>query len=182
MLASAGRAVAEVTARGRSSDDALAPFAQHPDRAAVRAVTLGSLRWYLRLLPAVAPLVESGRQPLAAELRSLLVAAAHQVEYSQNAPQATVHAAVDAARILGHARASGLVNAVLRRFVRDRVVLLAAVDADPAAAAAHPAWIVREIESAWPGEARGVLAGNNTHPPLALRVDRSRVELSAYLR
>jgi 16S rRNA (cytosine967-C5)-methyltransferase len=182
VLAGAARAVAEVTTRGRSSDDALAPFAQRSDRAAVRAVTLGTLRWYLRLLPAVAPLVEGGRQPLAAELRSLLVVAAHQVEYSQNAPQATVHAAVDAARILGHERASGLVNAVLRRFVRERATLLAAVDEDPAAAAAHPAWLVREIESAWPGEAPRVLAGNNAHPPLVLRVDRSRVELETYLR
>jgi len=45
---------------------------------------------------------------------------AHQIEYSRNAPQATAHAAVDATRILGQARASGLVNAVLRRFVARR--------------------------------------------------------------
>lgn len=179
-LAGAARAVADVAARGRSADDALAPFEHAPDRSAIRAVTLGSLRWYLRLLPAVDSLLEP-RGTLAAELRSLLVVAAHQVEYSRNPPQATVHAAVDAARALGEPRASGLVNAVLRRFVSERATLLARVDADLASATAHPEWLVNELRRAWPDEASSVLAGNNAHPPLVLRVDRSRGEVDAYL-
>ncbi len=179
-LASAARAVAAVAALGRSADEALAPFDRAPDRGAIRAVALGSLRWYLRLLPAITPLLER-RSRLAAELRSLLVVAAHQVEYSRNAPEATVHAAVDAARILEQPRASGLVNAVMRRFVRERAALLARVDADLACATAHPEWLVSELRGAWPEEAASVLAANNVHPPLVLRVDRSCVELDAYL-
>jgi 16S rRNA (cytosine967-C5)-methyltransferase len=181
VLARAAGAVAQVAARGRSCDDALLPCADSPERAAIRAVTLGSLRWYLRLRAAVERLLEAQRRPLAADVRSLLVVAAHQVEYSRNAPQATVHAAVDAARVLGHARASGLVNAVLRRFVAERAALLAAVDEDLATAVAHPEWLVREIERAWPRQAHSVLQGNNAHPPLVLRIDRTRVAMDAYL-
>ncbi len=179
-LASAARAVADVAARGRSADEALAPFERAPDRAAIRAVTLGSLRWYLRLLPAVIPLLDR-RTRLAAELRSLLIAAGHQIEYSRNAPEATVDAAVDAARILHQPRATGLVNAVLRRFVGERGALLAQVDSDLASATAHPEWLVSELRHAWPDDARAVLAGNNAHPPLVLRLDHSRVERDAYL-
>ncbi len=180
MLASAARAVSEVARRGRSADDALEPFAQSQERGAIRAVTLGALRWYLRLLPAVTALLSTER-PLDPAVRSLLVVAAHQVEYSRNAPQATVHAAVDAARILGQARASGLVNAVMRRFVSERAGLLAAADADRASAAAHPRWLVERIDDAWPAEAAAVLHGNNEHPPLVLRVDRSRSSVDACL-
>jgi 16S rRNA (cytosine967-C5)-methyltransferase len=180
-LASAARAVAQVAAHGRSSDDALAAYADSAQRGAIQAVTLGTLRWYLRLAPALAPLVETRQRPLAAEIHALLVVAAHQVVYSRNAPQAIVHAAVDAARALEQPRASGLVNAVLRRFVAERAALLALADRNPAAAAAHPEWLMREIERAWPAERDAVLQSNNLHPPLTLRVDLSRVPRDAYL-
>ena len=78
-----------------------------PQRAAIRAITLGSVRWYLRLAPAVEMLLTKPKG-LADPLHALLVASAHQVEYSRNAPQATVHAAVDAARMLKEERATGL--------------------------------------------------------------------------
>jgi 16S rRNA (cytosine967-C5)-methyltransferase len=181
VLASAARAVAEVAARGRSADDALSAFEDHSDRAAVRAVTLGSLRWYLRLLPAITALLDREGRPLAPALRALLVAAAHQIEYSRNVREMTVDAAVDATRLLGEPHASGLVNAVLRRFVRERAELLARIDSDLAAATAHPAWLVVELQQAWPQLARSILDANNAHPPLVLRVDRSRVEIDAYL-
>jgi 16S rRNA (cytosine967-C5)-methyltransferase len=181
VLASAARAVAEVSVRGRSADDALAPFDNQADRAAIRAVTLGTLRWYLRLLPAVTAIIERPGRSLAAELRALLVVAAHQVEYSRNKPEASVDAAVDAARVLGQPRASGLVNAVLRRFVRQRDALFAPLDSDLATATAHPAWLVEQLERAWPDLTRPVLDGNNAHPPLVLRVDRSRETIDAYL-
>ncbi|MGB6450972.1 MAG: 16S rRNA (cytosine(967)-C(5))-methyltransferase RsmB, partial [Steroidobacteraceae bacterium] len=181
VLASAARAVADVAARGRSADDALASLERAPDRAAVRAVTLGSLRWYLRLLPAITPLLGRRHRPLAVELRALLVVAAHQVEYSRNAPEATVDAAVDAARVLGQPRASGLVNAVLRRLVSERAALFAQLETDLASATAHPEWLVSELRGAWPEDVRSVLDGNNEHPPLVLRLDRSRVARDGYL-
>ncbi len=181
MLASAARAVTNVVAHGRSADDALAPFDDSPERPAIRAVTLGALRWYLRLRPAVMALLDRGGRSLAPGLEALLVAAVHQLEYSRNIRETTVNAAVDAARILHQSGASGFVNAVLRRFLRERTTLFGRIDADPAAATAHPAWLVRELECAWPALVRSVLDANNAHPPLALRVDRSRIEIGAYL-
>jgi 16S rRNA (cytosine967-C5)-methyltransferase len=180
-LADAARAIASVVSEGRSSDVALAPFELTPQRAAVRAITLGSVRWYLRLAPAVDTLL-TRPQGVAAELHALLVAAAHQIEYSRNAPQATVHAAVDAARILGQERATGLVNAVLRRFVTERGALLARVDKTPAGRTAHPPWLVKRLAQAWPQQVcADILDANNTHPPMVLRLDLSRRERDEYL-
>jgi len=173
--------VAGVVAHGRSADDALAAFERAPERAAIRAVTLGTLRWYLRLLPAVTALLVRSRPPLSPELRALLVVAAHQLEYSHNVREATVDAAVDATRILGQPRGSSLVNAVLRRFVQERARLFARVDAGLAAATAHPEWLVSALQEAWAQRTRSLLDGNNVHPPLVLRVDRSRVDVATYL-
>jgi 16S rRNA (cytosine967-C5)-methyltransferase len=166
---------------GRSSDVALAPFETLPQRAAVRAITLGSIRWYLRLAPAV-DLLLSKPKGLADSIHALLVASAHQVEYSRNAPQATVHAAVDAARILKEGRASGLVNAVLRRFVAERAALFARVDEKLASRTAHPPWLVKRLSEAWTSQiSTTILEANNEHPPMVLRLDLSRQTRAQYL-
>ena len=61
-------------------------------------------------------------------LLALLSAGAHQIEYSRNPTHSTVDSAVDAARILNQERSAGLVNAVLRKFAREKAELFAKVD------------------------------------------------------
>jgi 16S rRNA (cytosine967-C5)-methyltransferase len=172
-LASAAKVVDAVLTRGQSADAALACAGTSSERAAVRAIALGTIRWYLRILPAIEALLERPSD-VPALVRALLAAAAHQVEYSRHAPEATVHAAVDAARLLKVPRSTGLVNAVLRRFVAERATLFARLEASLPVRTAHPAWLAERIRAAWPtGEA--VLAANNEHPPMTLRVDLSRL-------
>ncbi len=180
VLAGAARIIAAVL-EGTSADAALATVAANAERAAVRAVALGSVRWYLRLWPAVQGLLERKAGRLEPLVGALLVAAAYQIEYSRNPAQLTVNAAVNAARALGQTRAAGLVNALLRRFVRERQELLAAVDADPVCAAAHPAWLAAALRRAWPQQADAVMAANNAHPPMTLRVDLTRTDRDHYL-
>lgn len=182
-LAVAVRAVSQVAHEGRSADVALADAELRTDRAAVRAIALGTLRWYLRLSPAVATLVARPAEELVPLLRALLITAAHQIEYSRGAPEVSVHLAVDAARALGLARATGLVNAVLRRFVRERAELLATLDAEVANRVAHPEWFVARMFDAWPEQAEALLTANNAHPPMTLRVAPSSTDhRAAYLQ
>ncbi len=106
-LAAAARAVDEVVSGGRSAETALAAHEGDAQRAAVRAIALGTIRWYLRLAPALDLLLKHP-PGVTGTVRSLLTVAAHQIEYSRNSPEATVHASVDAARLLGAERATGL--------------------------------------------------------------------------
>ena len=154
-------------------------FDETPHRAIVRAIALGTLRWYLRLAPAIELLVsDPGRLDRA--VRALLIAAAHQIDYSRNAPQPTVHAAVDATRILNLGRASSLVNAVLRRFVSERPA--GQVERNVAVRTAHPQWLVDQLAQAWPERYESILEANNVHPPLVLRVDLTRGDVRSYLK
>ena len=177
-LVGAVRSVSAVLEQGASADVALQWAEGLPERAAIRAICLGTLRWWLRLEPAIAQLIAHPRAQVAPLLRALLVTAAHQLEYSRNRAEAVVFAAVEAARELGLARAAGMTNAVLRRFLRERAALLAATDRDPAVASAHPRWLFEALGAAWPSERAAVLSANNAHPPLSLRVDRSRLSLA----
>lgn len=179
-LAPAARALKRIAFDGRSAEDALGAFESAPDRAAIRAITLGSTRWYLRLVPALERLLGNPER-LSPEVRALLAAGAHQMEYSRNPVHSTVDAAVDAARILKQERTAGLVNAVLRRFSREKEALFAAGDADIATRTAHPAWLVEELRAAWPEQFEQILEANNAHPPMVLRVDTTRTSVADYL-
>ncbi len=179
-LCDAAKAVSSIVFAGRSAEDAMAPFEGSPQRSAIRAITLGTVRWYLRLAPAIETLL-ARPQDIAPQIRALLVAGAHQIVYSRNAAPATVHAAVDAARVLRIPSAAGLVNAVLRRFATQHCLLLARGDEVVATRTAHPRWLVSEIEQAWPGRSEEILAANNEHPPMVLRVDLTRRSVESYL-
>ena len=180
-LAGAARVVAAVALQGRSADAAFVGQEVGAERSAVRAIALGTLRWYLRLAPALRPLL-SRPEGLPPAVWALLVTAAHQIEYSRNAPQASVHAAVDATRLLDFPRVSGVVNAVLRRFVAERAQLLASSDRSLAARTAHPEWLTARLAAAWPAHSAAILAANNAHPPMTLRVDLSRTSVQDYIR
>ena len=86
-------------------------------------------------------------------------------------------AAVDAARLLGQARAAGLVNAVLRRYLREREALLAAGRSRSGRAQRRTrrGWS-QALRAAWPADLAAILAANNAHPPLSLRVDCTRTQ------
>ena len=181
VLSGAAGVVAAVLGEGANAEEALARELHEPQRAAIHAVALGTLRWYLRLAPAVLPMLARSEAQTNLRLRALLVSAVHQLEYSHHAPATTVAAAVDAARLLGLERAAGLINAVLRRYLRERGTRLAAVDRDLGARTAHPDWLVAALHTAWPDEVESILTANNQHPPLCLRVDTGRVRIAEYL-
>jgi 16S rRNA (cytosine967-C5)-methyltransferase len=180
-LAAAARVVQAVVTSGRSADAALAESDSEAERSAVRAIALGTLRWYLRLAPVLDQLLKRPAE-LAPMVRALLAVSAHQIDYSRNVPEQTVDAAVDAARILRSERATSLVNAVLRRYLAEHAALLERVDADLAGRTAHPAWLVERIRAAWGETGAAILAANNAHPPMTLRVDLSRLGRPDYLR
>ncbi len=107
------------------------------------------------------------------------------------APGAADHAAVDQAVALakgrgGHRHGAGLVNAVLRRAVRERDELIAGLgDDDPAAAAIRhsvPVWLAELWwEELGPEPARSLLAAINEPPELAFRVNSLRGDREAAL-
>ena len=67
----------------------------------------------------------SSRKPISdAEIEALLLVALYQLQWTRAAPHAVVDSAVRTCARLGKASAKGLVNAVLRRFLRERDALL----------------------------------------------------------
>ena len=77
--------------------------------------------------------------------------------------------------------AKGLVNAVLRGFLRERDTLLAAARSDEIARWNYPRWWIDATRTAWPDAWQSILAAGNVQGPLTLRVNARRSTAGAYL-
>jgi len=76
--------------------------------------------------------------------------------------------------------ASGLLNAVLRRFLRERAELLATIEQDPVASFNHPAWWIARLKRDWPEHWQAILMANQEQPPMTLRVNLRHGSVATY--
>ena len=88
--------------------------------------------------------------------------------------------AVAARRELNFAK--GLVNAVLRNFLRNRDSLLADALAKPVARWNAPQWWIVAVRRAWPDNWQAILEADRVQGPLTLRVNRRMETVTGYLQ
>ncbi|WP_432381659.1 16S rRNA (cytosine(967)-C(5))-methyltransferase RsmB [Duganella sp. P38] len=79
------------------------------------------------------------------------------------------------------ARAKGMINAVLRRFLRERQALLDTALLQPVAKWNYPQWWIDGVKTAWPQQWQEILASGNAPPPLTLRVNTRKNTVEQYL-
>ena len=120
-------------------------------------------------------------RPPQAEIRALVMAAITALRAGRRGDHTIVDQAVDAAASLAGERSKGFVNAVLRRFLREREALERAAAATETGRHRHPQWWIDCLRSAYPGDWESILATANTHPPMTLRVNRRRTTRDAYM-
>ena len=80
------------------------------------------------------------------------------------------------------AKAKGLVNAVLRRFLRERDQLLTDLSQHLSSRWNYPDWWIQKMQRDWPHDWEHILTAGNQPPPLTLRVNRRKVTTEAYLQ
>jgi 16S rRNA (cytosine967-C5)-methyltransferase len=174
----AARGLADIALRGASLRDVmerLAPRLPDPrDRALLMALLSEGARWWLRFDAAIDGLLDKSLRHKDPAVHALLVLGLVQLEILQLQDYAAVAATVEAVRALKRPQLAGLVNAVLRRWQREREVLTKRLDAKPQTRHAHPAWLAAALQNDWPAQADEVMASDNREPPLMLRVNRQR--------
>ncbi len=151
------------------------------DVALLRSLSYGVLRWHHRVQWQVAELLSRPLQARDAELAALLRLGLFQLQWLRIPAHAAVSATVAAAQHVGAGRAKGLVNAVLRRFLRDRGELDRRMADASGALASHPGWLLEAIKSDWPENWQEIVAANNQAPPMWLRVNQRRIARTDYL-
>jgi 16S rRNA (cytosine967-C5)-methyltransferase len=177
----AAYAVARILREGVTLDAALhdalvaAPAALVPT---VRSLSYGAIRGYYRHEAILARLLSQPVRALDPLVRALLSVALYEIEDARTPQYAVVDAAVSTAKATDARRASGLVNAVLRRYLRERRVVDVEIARHPATRHAAPIWLADRHRADWPVRWTQLLAAGDTQAPMWLRVN-SRLSTAA---
>jgi 16S rRNA (cytosine967-C5)-methyltransferase len=180
----AAHAVARVLDDGVTLDAALEAALRGEPREIVppvRSLSFGAVRGFYRHEAILGRLLSQPTKNLDSAIRALLSVALFELEDARTPQYAVVDAAVDTAKSSESPRAAGLVNAVLRRYLRERRDLDGEIARNPALRHASPAWLAERFRADWPGRWTQLLAAGDAQAPMWLRVNRRRSTAAEYL-
>ncbi len=171
-----GRSLSAVLAKG------LLRLKTPQERALCQELCYGTLRWYHRLDAVADQLLARKLKPKDRVLKYLILVGLYQLLYLRVPSHAAVDLSVGAVRELNRAWSSGMVNAVLRTFLREQAAILETVDAQESCRVSHPQWLLDAIRKAWGERWSVVVEANNQRPPMSLRVNLARISRDEYLQ
>ncbi|PIT26610.1 16S rRNA (cytosine(967)-C(5))-methyltransferase [Snodgrassella alvi] len=175
--------ISEVLSGSNLSEVLVQVMQQNPelsaaDKGALQDLSHGSLR-HLGLLQQLVQQMTKTLPPV--EIRYLLVIALYQLHFTRNATHAVVNEAVNHARQLHGGRYQKLVNALLRRFLRERETLLTNALKQNEARYNLPAWWLNYLKKHYPQHWHNMVTAMAKHPPMTLRVNRRYTDAEQYL-
>ncbi|MGB4673820.1 MAG: transcription antitermination factor NusB, partial [Azovibrio sp.] len=169
--------VAQVMA-GQSLADGTLEQVPGDIRPSVQDIVYGTLRRHGEGDALLAPLLQNPPYPI---IRALLFCALHRLATWTDAPHTVVNQAVEAAGQLAEGRYKGLVNGVLRNYLRQQESLKEALADHPAARLWHPAWWLEKLQASYPKQWESIVSADNTPPPMSLRVNLRKCRQADYL-
>ncbi len=165
----AARIVRSVLLDARHLDDLIdadtSPLAQQ--------ICYGVCRNYYFLTAVLDELLDKPLATKHQDLNALLLAAIYSVDHLKRPAHASVNAAVNAAAGLKKSWAKGLINGVLRRYLRERETLANKFTNDNHEVQFnHPEWLIDELKAAWPDHWQSIVSANQQQAPMTLRINR----------
>ncbi len=152
------------------------------ERALAMELVNGVLRWRFRLEALLAKLLSKPLRRKDFDIQLVLLLALYELIELSTPDYAVVNEAVSQTRRVGKKWASGMVNGVLRSFIRDREALLTSIDEDEVARYSHPRWLIGLLEQDWPQQTAQILNANNQRPPMWLRVNAGKTTVEDYIK
>ena len=158
----------------------LHPKATPQQRGAAADLSYGTLRFYGEVNAYLQQLLE---KPLSSEIiTNLLQVAIYQLLHDKAEPFTVVNQAVTAASYAKPRWAKGLVNGVLRNFLRQKDELASKLATNENALYSYPQWWIDKLKIQYPRAWQSILTTGNMHPPMTLRVNRRQTSTATYLQ
>ena len=172
LRATAAQVVDAVVTGGRSLDAALLDAEDRvliEDRALLRMLCYGALRQHWLLQFWIDKLLDRPLKKRDSIINALLAVGLYQISDTRIPDHAVVSATVEAARLLKRPKHASLINAILRKFLRDR--LFEQQPSNEEARHNHPQWLLDALAADWPDDWRSIVSANNGRAPMWLRVN-----------
>lgn len=178
--AMAAKVILQVLDEGKSLSS-LMPEVQHSVKAQdlplLQEICFGVCRVLPRLEQIIKRLVDKPLKGKTRIVHCLLLVGLYQLLYMRIPAHAAVDEVVNATKALKAESLRGLVNGVLRRFLREQDEILAVVDKHWQTL--HPEWFVNKLKKAYPNW-REIVEANNQKPPMWLRVNTQQNSTENY--
>ncbi|MCK5396335.1 MAG: 16S rRNA (cytosine(967)-C(5))-methyltransferase RsmB [Gammaproteobacteria bacterium] len=149
------------------------------DRGLANEVINGVLRWRWQLEFLVSKLLSKPLKQKDIDIQLILLMALYELIECRTPDYAIINEAVELVRKSGKKWAASLVNAVLRRFTREKEKLLSSIDEEQAKYS-HPDWMLKKIKDDWPDDWQEILQANNQRPAFWLRVNQTQSTTTQY--
>ena len=162
----------------------LFPAATPQQKGAAADLSYGTLRFYGEIDAYLTQLME---KPLTDErIHALLLVAIFQLLHDKadafTVVNQAVHAVSQLKRPAPKSWAKGLVNAILRNFLRQKDQLATRLKISEVSTYSYPQWWINKLKIQYPHHWQSMLETGNQHPPMTLRVNTQKISMQDYLQ
>jgi len=179
----AAQILSAVLADGNSLTKALSiTLPDNADRGFIQELCYGVLRWYWQLNFITTLLVSKPLKEKDTDIHALLLIGLYQLIHLKTPSHAALNETVAAANELKKSWATKFINGVLRQFLREQTAILSKTNAGFTSRYAHPKWLLKLLQEAWPAQWEQIVTANNLRAPLTLRVNRLKTDRGTYLQ
>lgn len=145
-----------------------------------KELCFGVCRHYIRLQLLADLLVQ--KRPKSTQIWICLLIGLYQLHYLNIADYAVVKETVSILPQLQATWAKGLVNAILRRYCREKETLILGIQKSNAYQFGHPGWFIKKLKTDWPDHWQAICLANDERPPMSLRVNQRLTSVEDYLK
>lgn len=151
------------------------------DKAFAQMLIYGVLRKYWRLTTILQFLMKKKLKAKDSDIQIILLMGLFQLMDTRVPDYASVDAAVNLCHKRKKKWAAGMVNAVLRNFIRQQQELIEKLENKPQAKYDHSQWMIDRLRADWPDNWENIIEHNNLQAPMSLRINQQQLSVEEFV-
>ena len=161
----------------------LQPFKSRDDYSLLQEICFGTCRYFYSLQFVLEQLVAKPLRSKDKDVKCLLLVGLYQLRHMSLPEYAVINETVSGAGKLKKPWSRGLINGVLRNYLRDVESVALKLDLSPPCVQFdQPKWLADRIQQDWPDHWQQIFENSNLRPPMTVRVNLSRGSRNDYLQ
>ena len=176
------KACSLVVSEGMSLPSALSqstPELSSIDKGFCQELAFGMLRFYHQYQTLLSQWLDKPIKDIDVEL--IIISGLYQLEHMRTPNHAATNETVKLAKKFKKNWAMKLINALLRRWIRESEASQGVEPTLPGHSS-HPKWLEDKIKKSWPDYADTILQANNQKPPFQLRINANKISRDDYIK
>lgn len=159
-------------------DDALSA----PDQGLLQLLCFGTCRHFFSVNALTKIMLDKPLPEQARPVQAALWVGLYQLAHTEMAEHAVIHETVEAVKQLKQDKYASVVNAILRRFQREKSELMEQLQQSDVPRFDHPKWLIKMLSKSWPDRWQSICEDANVPGPMTLRVNTHSQERDQYSR